>query len=367
MIDSIQLTNFQSHNDSLLVFHPGVNTIIGSSDSGKTAILRALNWAINNRPSGEGFVSNWIKDKKGKQKGETSVKILSDKGSLERKRTEDFNGYILEKQEAIMEGFGGETVLEAVKTDVPEQVTEFFNLSEVNIQKQMDAPFLLSNTSGEVARFFNKIIKLEDIDQALSLAEKKKRETKSKVETLQQTIETDTETLKKYSWVEEVEALYTRAEKLNDKLETARDLLAKLQMDLDSYRKVVDAQKKIPDVKKLEQLSQEAAVVCVAIEMQISTKLDLQNILDKFKTVEINLKSPKLKIIEAETSVSRAIRLLDSLEENWKTKKTLEYSLIRTGIIKNKMSEAAVELETLVSKLPDTCPVCGNPMKKDAV
>jgi len=36
-----------------------------------------------------------------------------------------------------------------------------FNFDSVNIQKQMDAPFLLSESAGEVARFFNSTIWLE--------------------------------------------------------------------------------------------------------------------------------------------------------------------------------------------------------------
>jgi len=47
MINSLTIQNFQSHKNTTLEFDNGINIIIGQSDSGKTAIIRALNWVIN--------------------------------------------------------------------------------------------------------------------------------------------------------------------------------------------------------------------------------------------------------------------------------------------------------------------------------
>ena len=62
MIKSIDIENFQSHKKTRIDFDPGVNVIIGRSDSGKTSILRALNWVINNKPSGEAFIRHGNKE-----------------------------------------------------------------------------------------------------------------------------------------------------------------------------------------------------------------------------------------------------------------------------------------------------------------
>ncbi|MFR9297315.1 MAG: AAA family ATPase, partial [Aedoeadaptatus pacaensis] len=43
-IEKIILVNFQSHVYSELSLSRGVNVIVGPSDSGKTAIMRALRW-----------------------------------------------------------------------------------------------------------------------------------------------------------------------------------------------------------------------------------------------------------------------------------------------------------------------------------
>ena len=48
MLSKITLKNIQAHEDLTLEFGPGRNVIHGSSDSGKTAVLRGLLWtAIN--------------------------------------------------------------------------------------------------------------------------------------------------------------------------------------------------------------------------------------------------------------------------------------------------------------------------------
>ena len=59
MIKDLSLENFQSHKKSSLEFSEGVNVIIGSSDSGKSSIIRSLQWVLFNRPSGDSFRSWW--------------------------------------------------------------------------------------------------------------------------------------------------------------------------------------------------------------------------------------------------------------------------------------------------------------------
>lgn len=148
MIKSLGIQNFQSHRDSSLEFSPGVNVIVGTSDSGKTAVLRALKWVINNRPSGEAFRSTWG--------GDTSVSIEVDDKAIERFKSSKSNLYFVNEQE--YEGFG---------TKVPDEVQKILNIDETNLQAQFDAPFLISESPGEVAAYFNKIARLDQIDSGL--------------------------------------------------------------------------------------------------------------------------------------------------------------------------------------------------------
>jgi len=151
MINSIEVNNFQSHKHSVLEFHPGVNVIIGPSDSGKSGLLRSLKWPITNRPSGSDIRSWWG--------GKTEVKLSFDNGDVTRSK-DKIEEYILKKPKKKP------LVLHAFKTVVPDSISEFINMTEINMQAQIEPPFLLSKTSGEVATYFNKVANLDKIDIA---------------------------------------------------------------------------------------------------------------------------------------------------------------------------------------------------------
>jgi exonuclease SbcC len=59
MIQSIVLRNFQAHKNTEISLDKGITAIVGSSDSGKTSILRAFYWVLQNKPSGIQMVSYW--------------------------------------------------------------------------------------------------------------------------------------------------------------------------------------------------------------------------------------------------------------------------------------------------------------------
>ena len=72
MIEELWIKNFQSHKDTKIRFGKNLNVIIGSSDSGKTAILRALRWLIYGRPMGKAFQTHGTT--------RTMVQIILDNG-----------------------------------------------------------------------------------------------------------------------------------------------------------------------------------------------------------------------------------------------------------------------------------------------
>ena len=55
-ITKIRLENFQDHTDTVIELEPGINLITGSSDAGKSAALRALNFVLHNQPRGDAFI-----------------------------------------------------------------------------------------------------------------------------------------------------------------------------------------------------------------------------------------------------------------------------------------------------------------------
>lgn len=150
MIKSLTLRNFQSHKKTKLEFTPGINWIVGSSDSGKSAIMRSLRWNWFNKPTGFSFRSYWA------EKDKTEVEVEHTDGSvIKRIRGTSDNKYEVNGSPLI--SFGN---------DAPELVAETADVNDLNIQQQGDAPFLLSMNAPEVARFLNGVANLTVIDDA---------------------------------------------------------------------------------------------------------------------------------------------------------------------------------------------------------
>jgi len=148
MIKSLKLINFLSHRKSLLEFSPGVNVIVGESDAGKSALIHAIRWVMDNRPLGDSYRSNWG--------GLTKVVLRLDNNIVTKKKTDKEHIYKLDK-----------LIFKAFKTSVPEEVLLTLNMSEVNLQAQLTPHFLISKSPGEVAQYFNGIAKLDQIDSSL--------------------------------------------------------------------------------------------------------------------------------------------------------------------------------------------------------
>ena len=237
MISSIRIQNFQSHEDTEIPFHPGLCLIVGSGDSGKTSIHRALRWVQSNRirqddrPMGDGFISRWAK--KISAKGTVSltqdcrVTVAKPEGSVTRfrdaakgKNDKETNGYLL----------NGER-FEAIGVGVPDAVSQFFNWSDVNVQKQHDQAFLLSKGAGEVASFLNRTVRLDTIDAHIQAASSLVRSERDALKLLEAQQTSDQKALDALAWVPGVqgrmEAL-DAMDKLVQGLQAAFDKLSRM-------------------------------------------------------------------------------------------------------------------------------------------
>jgi len=150
MIKSVNIFNFQSHRKTKLFFNPFVNVIEGESLNGKTAIIRAIRWVLFNRPLGFNFHSNFAKEKY------TSVEIEFDDGTVELIKDKNKSYYVLNGDY--------ENTYQAMKGNLPDKIKSLMNVDEINIQRQLDSPFLITGSAGEIARMINNITNLEKVD-----------------------------------------------------------------------------------------------------------------------------------------------------------------------------------------------------------
>lgn len=191
---TLHLRNFQSHPDTLVELSPGINAFVGASDQGKTAMIRGLKLVANNSPTGDSIISDWARDAEGKLLSEFSVTVTTDEARTIRRiksPSPKRNGYDLDS-----------TKYDAVRTSVPPEVQAALNLEPVNWQSQMDPPFLLADSGGERARFFNQLIRLEVIEKYLSAAEALRRKVTNAIQPLQEAVLAEQERIDGLAWIE---------------------------------------------------------------------------------------------------------------------------------------------------------------------
>ncbi len=306
-ISSIQLFNFQGHKKSELALSPGINVITGQSDSGKTSIIRALNWIVWNRPSGDEFVNK-------KAKSCFAEIIFGDGTKITRSKEKDgkVNYYVVNGQQ-----------LKAIGQDVPKEVSDILNLSEINIQRQFDSPFLVSETPGQVAKALNEISHLEDIDIAASNINSSIRQEKDRIESLQQQNE-------------------------------------KLNIQLNSLPDVEKLGQKIADIERLDEK-----------EKTLSMKLNrIEDLLVEYEEVQKELTENE-KLYEAIPSIRSRLETLLALKETSKDKE-ISVSRLDDLVLAGKKESVGIkntqlELEKLRAEWklnkPNECPLCGENWK----
>ncbi len=164
-IKKLSLRNFQSHHESDLEFSPGLNIIVGPSDQGKSAIIRALRWLIYNEPRGTGFIRS----------GETRCMVrleMSNGVSVERVRDESrkINRYVVEMpgmDPMVFERFNKEVPLEVRQAlGICKLVVDRDRAIEINTASQLEAPFLLEESGGSRSKVLGRMANLHIIDAA---------------------------------------------------------------------------------------------------------------------------------------------------------------------------------------------------------
>ena len=357
MIDSIILNNFQSHKKSHLDFDKGINVIIGSSNDGKTAILRALNWSLNNRPSGLSLLSYWERDINGGSIDHgMSCGIYLDGIGIWRIRNSSFNGYTIPS-----------AVFEAIKTDVPEEISKLFNMSEVNLQKQFDTPFLLSESAAEVARSFNKIINLDIIDKVLSGAERQRWVNNRSIDKDEEDLEQIETELKTFDWIESAKSKFGRASIINEKLSNNEVRYEEVGFLLDKIAEKLDDLDALPNeviLKKSTDLITSIETFSECLNDRVSVFNDLESCLNKYTNAKDILDGiPEIHIEKYEVLINNTTDLYSGLQDKTNANYDIGSLLSLHKVRLSEIDEFAEQLKLLLKQMPQVCPVCNQTLR----
>ena len=168
-IKSIDIENFQSHEKTHIDFNTGLNIIIGESNNGKTSILRAIDWAVDNQPLGTDFIMTGKKYCK--------VRITYDNNTfIERYRTLKDTGYyhvgLIDKngQETYQEykGFTNNVPVEVMNVHQMPKIAVTKNIeTHLNKISQLERPFLITENTNEKAAAIGRITGTNIVDVAI--------------------------------------------------------------------------------------------------------------------------------------------------------------------------------------------------------
>lgn len=355
MLSKIGTQGFQGYGvpGVELNLSPGVNVIIGSSDSGKSSIVRMLKWVVENKPQGDEFRNEFL-DPKELVAGwvETSEGVR-----VAREKAKGVNQYTYTTP-------GAEPVLlEALRTDVPQEIKDLLRLGETNIQSQHpnDQYFMLTLTPGKVAKKLNEVAGLEVMDNAITKINSMSREKNAELTVKTKDLGSIDFNLQKLEWVPEAlsvledllfkeeqikahEKTFNEVDGLLGALDLGEQLLSSysaLDNALVQYDSLLNKHKEFHKEEEAYADLVEIVETLAKINRELSLYTQLPTALDALKNIEKELQEHEAKVIEYDS-------LVDCTQEM--TKLALAQANLNIYITENE--------ETLQSML-EICPLCG--------
>lgn len=264
-IQRVIIEDFQSHRLTELEFVEGFNVIVGPSDQGKTAVLRAIRWVLYNEPKGNDFI------RVGSNKAKVTL-VMNDGTIVSRERTSSRNRYLVAvpgMEEQIYEGFGHavpEEVMEATGVR-PLRMDEDHQVA-INLGMQLDSPFLLESNGAIKAKAIGRINGVHILDYAHKTTSSELNSKQIEERRIQAEVEKREEQLQLYEdldqWeksleqverkLKQVEEIGARSQWLRDKQELRKEIIKKLLTAEDFLMKLETLDRAAECWKKAEAL-----------------------------------------------------------------------------------------------------------------
>ena len=290
-IKRIELQNFQSHVKTIIEpAGPGFLTVItGPSDSGKTAIIRALKWLLYNQPQGAEFTRT----------GASMVRMAINYAggiTVARERTKATKRYKIIRLETdnqatepeVFEGFGAGVPLEVQEITGVRTVKIADQDLMLNLSEQLDGPFLgqRSISSPGRAKILGKLAGTEEIDVAgagvgkdLYRRGQDEKRLASEIEGLEKRIE-------EFAWLEKLGKKIAKLEQLLSgikerqtkltTLEEKRNELLRIQEEMIYTIEALNRWRVLPKAEAATKKAETAAIRCKTIETLGVKLMDIQ-------------------------------------------------------------------------------------------
>ncbi len=355
MLKSLIIENCMCHKKSIVKFHKGVNMFIGKSEHGKSAIFNSLYKVMTNRPLGDEWRSWWG--------GDSKIKLnLGDCNIVyeKSKKTKEKGQYTLINNECE------ETSFDAVGTTVPQDIVDILKIDrKVNIQKQLERGvpiFLISESPGDVAKFFNKVAGLYKIDETIKAGKEDLKITENEYDTIKETITEKKVSLKQYNNVEMLLSKVTKAEKIKRKIDEGEYKVNTITVYLDNIHRLNKNIKQKENKLKTKDKINKALNISEHMESLNMEIFGIENNLEKIENSNHKIKK-HTKNLKTVPKINEALKLVQKIKTN-KVKLTalnhLNYTLNLTITKVDTLSISLKQTTVKFNKLmPTKCPLCG--------
>ena len=253
MLTSVEIESFQSLRKLSLKL--GRFTVVtGATGSGKSAVLRAVRLlAFNAR--GVTYIT----------RGEPSCRVQA--GFAEHDKRDGWAVAVQRcqargKDAYLLAGLGDAPPQKFTKLggEVPPQVAELLELSELNFAAQFDRPFLLDSSGGEIARTLGRLTNVTLLFDAAREANRRRLEVMGDLKRAESNLASLTEAAQKFrgmkarqAAVSEAEAAMERANQLTMRAGRLEVLTGKLEAAQAALEAAVPPE--VPDGSRLEELA----------------------------------------------------------------------------------------------------------------
>lgn len=321
-IQKVSARNFETHKKKTIRFSK-VTSIVGTNDSGKSSLIRLLEWILFNDPKGEEYIT-W---------GQSTCKgtLYLDGHTIVRKKLKGFNGYIVDGEKFPL------------GASFCKRIAEKFNVDrEVNFQVQDDPHFWFHESGPQVSRKLNRIINLGAIDSTLSNLHREYKREKTRFSLTKERMRDGKDEKKALEWVndfdnqlclveglkeqrdkviEETEGLQSSLEKIQEEVNqqsTSKQRLEDLSVACTIGQQVIDTEDQIADLAKLIRDIEKANRLK---DISLPTGEGIESIAKKYGRVyqqEVEIRGILLEIEETEADICQNQKQLTKLEKRIK-------------------------------------------------
>lgn len=331
MLKRLRIRNFQRHDNLDLVLDPSITTIVGPSDIGKSAILRALRWVCFNKPDGNGFIRHG--------QDTCKVQVEVDGHKITRTRDKTKNTYTLDGK-----------VLHSFSRGVPDLVERCLRLGDVNFQLQHDAPYWFALTASDVSKQINSIVDLRVVDEALGIVQKEQRDTTAQAKAAHNNLRESTAELKRLEFVPEIVAAYSEVEGLEADLDTTASQIQRVARPLERAKLLAG---------RLERVTT-AAKRAAKLQKLLSVHLETAQKRKRIQSLVARASEAQTALARPQPDVAQCCKIYDEWIAIRRRRDNVDSTINHANSLTTQLCDTKTNLQKVLKKLPPTCPTCGS-------